>query len=520
MPVRSRSRCSSSESFERASTRSNAHSASSAFDSGRIAPPSPICAGGSSTSVRRGRRASPPKSPMRSKSAAIGGNASWRSGRSVSSVRRREARSRGVARRKRIFCAMRSRSNAPAKHLADRAAPRVLFQQRRDHVVARGDPLRVDERREDPARQHARTHRRRAQVQRCEQRRTRILPLRLRELQMLARRRVDREELAAPVELRLAQPAFAVRDAGAAHECAPAPRERDGPRAIRRSKSPESAARSRASTRPTAGVVSRTPASLERRRENGAQIRRDVRDDFGGSDARQLCEQLVVRVLAFDRGRRRVASRNVRVRERERLAGRGDRGEIVVLLAVEELFLDQRSRRHEAHDVATHEPVGLRELELFGERHHEALPHEAREILRQRMMRHARHRDALSRAGLFTGQRDLQRPARRSPHPRRTPRRSLQRGRAGSPRGVSISSRSTDRASASTSAPTLSPPQRLQIERGQVDARGRYRATPIREALGATHDRSRASPDVGAFDRNVEPRRLSAVRAAASASRA
>ena len=124
MPVRSRSRASSSASFERASVRSAVHSANSASASGRMVTPSPSCAGGSSTSVFRRSSRSGSNSPVLWSSGSIAGGAVWRSGRIASRVRRSEPRSRGVARRKRTFCAMRSRSKARRRtsRIASRAA--------------------------------------------------------------------------------------------------------------------------------------------------------------------------------------------------------------------------------------------------------------------------------------------------------------------------------------------------------------------------------------------------------------
>ena len=99
----------------------------------------------------------------------------------------------------------------------------------------------------------------------------------------------------------------------------------------------------------------------------------------------------------------------VGVGQRERFVDRRDRREVVVGLAVEQLLLDQRARRYEPHDVAANQTIGLRNLELLRERHDEALRDEPREIPRERVMRHPGHRHALTRTGLFAGERDLQR---------------------------------------------------------------------------------------------------------------
>ena len=75
--------------------------------------------------------------------------------------------------------------------------------------------------------------------------------------------------------------------------------------------------------------------------------------------------------------------------------------------AFEQMVFDERAGRDQAHDVAPHEFIGLRRFELFGQRDDETLRHQARQILRERVMRHAGHRDALSAAGFFARERDL-----------------------------------------------------------------------------------------------------------------
>ena len=149
--------------------------------------------------------------------------------------------------------------------------------------------------------------------------------------------------------------------------------------------------------------------ALHRSRDRRAHLAGNVGEDLRRSDARQLGEQFVVRVLARDCGRCRIGRRNVGVCDRKGLARQRDRREIVVLLAVEQLLFDQRSWRHQADDVAPYQPVRLRHLELLGERDDEALLHELCQVAAQGVMRYARHRHALAAAGLFAGERDLQR---------------------------------------------------------------------------------------------------------------
>ncbi len=150
-----------------------------------MTPPSPSCAGGSSTSVRADPRATSSKSAMRATAGAKEAGATCGSGPSTSSVRRSEARSRGPARRKRTFCAMRSRSKQPRSSSRIAVATRMLVEQRLHGILARHDGVAIDQRREDPARKHTRTHRRLALVKRREQRCAGVRTLRARKLQML-----------------------------------------------------------------------------------------------------------------------------------------------------------------------------------------------------------------------------------------------------------------------------------------------------------------------------------------------
>ena len=180
MPVRSRSRCSSSESLERASVRSATHSASSASASrpnhaavaelrGRLVDERCVA----------GRRACRRNHRCAQATAQTPATPACRSGRSISSVRRSEPRSRGVARRKRTFCAIRSRSKAPLRIFADRRAAGMFFKQRRQpRPDARAMRSRSTSGRENPARRACATPSRSRTVERREQRRTRVLTLR------------------------------------------------------------------------------------------------------------------------------------------------------------------------------------------------------------------------------------------------------------------------------------------------------------------------------------------------------
>src|SRR5665213_738335 len=66
--------------------------------------------------------------------------------------------------------------------------------------------------------------------------------------------------------------------------------------------------------------------------------------------------------------------------------------------AIEQMFFDQRPRRHDARDVAPHEPVRHRNLELFGECHDALLRDQFREVTVECVVRHAGHCNSLSAA--------------------------------------------------------------------------------------------------------------------------
>jgi hypothetical protein len=73
------------------------------------------------------------------------------------------------------------------------------------------------------------------------------------------------------------------------------------------------------------------------------------------------------------------------------------------------MFLDERARRDDARDVASHELVRNRNFELIGERYDPSLRDEIGEILIECVIRNAGHRDALTAARFFRRKGDLQR---------------------------------------------------------------------------------------------------------------
>ncbi len=72
----------------------------------------------------------------------------------------------------------------------------------------------------------------------------------------------------------------------------------------------------------------------------------------------------------------------------------------------------QRSRRHDAHDFAPHQPLGLlRVLDLLADGDPEPLLHQLRQVAVHGVIGHAAHRDAAAARVLAArGQRQLQRP--------------------------------------------------------------------------------------------------------------
>jgi hypothetical protein len=77
----------------------------------------------------------------------------------------------------------------------------------------------------------------------------------------------------------------------------------------------------------------------------------------------------------------------------------------------EQLAVGHRPRRDDAHHLALHRPLGGADLaDLFGNRHRLAELDQPREVVLERVHRHAGHRHRLARALAARGQRDVQQP--------------------------------------------------------------------------------------------------------------
>src|SRR5580700_343180 len=295
-----------------------------------------------------------------------------------------------------------------AKNLADCAAARVLAEQRLNYILAPRDRLRIDEWRENPACEQTRAHRSRTRVERCQQCCARVLSLRSGQLEMLARRRIEHQKVAPPIKLRLDRTALTVADAGTLDK-----RRQSLERAVNRERLFEGVAIERAALAhfddPQTRRGEPRAHRLDRGRDRRAHVGRNVGNYLRGIDPGELGEQFVVGVVAGNRRRRGITRRNVGVCQCKGFAGRRNRRQKIILLTVEELLLDQRSRCDEPHDAATDETIRLGNLKLFGEGDDESLLHELCEVSRQRVMRGPGHRNALSAAGLFARERDLQR---------------------------------------------------------------------------------------------------------------
>ena len=200
--------------------------------------------------------------------------------------------------------------------------------------MASRDFVGFDQGCENPAVEHARSHRGRAQVECREQRRFGIETLRAGQLEVFARRWIEDEKLLTPIELRFAETAFAVGDSGSLDERAERVDCSMNRQRLLHRKAVEvrSIARFDQSQR---GCSQTRAGRLDGNRDGRAHLGRNVGNDLRRRYARQLREQLVVRVIAGDRGGGAVTRRDVGVGDCESFAGRRHRGQIVVLFAVE-----------------------------------------------------------------------------------------------------------------------------------------------------------------------------------------
>ena len=103
-------------------------------------------------------------------------------------------------------------------------------------------------------------------------------------------------------------------------------------------------------------------------------------------------------VLTLIFGRRELARGDVHERDaKEPVAPRGNRHQERRFTCIEIPWLGQRSRRHDAHDLAPHQALGLpRILDLFADRNAKTLFHEASDVGVGSMKGDAAHRDALT----------------------------------------------------------------------------------------------------------------------------
>ncbi len=115
------------------------------------------------------------------------------------------------------------------------------------------------------------------------------------------------------------------------------------------------------------------------------------------------------------------------------------------LARVEVVALGQRAGRHDAHDLAPDDALGLAGiLDLIADRDAEALLDQPRQVGVDGVVRHAAHRDR-RRPAVLRSRRQRETRARAPPpaRPRRTSRRSRPCGRTGSRRDTAASRRGT-----------------------------------------------------------------------------
>ncbi len=126
--------------------------------------------------------------------------------------------------------------------------------------------------------------------------------------------------------------------------------------------------------------------------------------------ARLQTRQLVDEIARGQLRGRELARRHVEVRQPAGAAFGQERDQIVRRFRIELLVVDDRSRRHHAHDLALDDAFGqLRILDLLGDRDLEAEGHQARQILLGGVVRHATHRNRVLFALVAAGQRQIER---------------------------------------------------------------------------------------------------------------
>ena len=149
------------------------------------------------------------------------------------------------------------------------------------------------------------------------------------------------------------------------------------------------------------------PAAADGRRQHRA----GGRDDLARLEHGELVGQRLRPVGAVVFRRREFAGGEVEQRDADRAAlavGRRDGHEKRGLARVEKVGVGQRAGRHDAHDFALDEPLGLlRIFDLIADRDAEAFLDEPRDVRVDGVMGHAAHRDAAA-VGVFRSRRERQ----------------------------------------------------------------------------------------------------------------
>ena len=333
--------------------------------------------------------------------------------RDLRELRERVAQSRKLAR---AHVAQRDASDhalhvdGALQCVRERARGARIGTERVDAVVPLGEPRLRPQRLRQPIPQQPAAGRRRARVEQRVQRRRVVAVERDGDLQVAARRRVERHEGAPGLDgqrahvrqRRLLRRARVVQQrAGRA----------DGERNVVGAEPREVQRAELAGHRLLRGLAVELPRGQRPARRRASAQRRGIgvvrHQELRGNDALEHAR----RVRQRDLGQRERARREVEPRDARALAGRDVGGEQAVALGLQQVRVGERARRHDARDLALDRTLARRRVaELFDDHDGLALLHEPRQVRFERVVRHARHRNRRAGGLPARGQRDVEQP--------------------------------------------------------------------------------------------------------------
>jgi hypothetical protein len=291
------------------------------------------------------------------------------------------------------------------QRLAQALAPRIVGHERGDGVVARRRRRCIAQRAGQPFAHQAAAGRADAGVEQGKQRGLRLAGQRARDLEVAARRGVQRNvgPRLLDGEPRNVRERGLLRRPGIVEQCAGrAGRDRRFVRAERAQVLRSEMLRKRACAGRSVEVPGRSQPDRHVTTQDGGFCA--VRDEqLGRLEPLERRDELGGRHV----GERDAARREVQPGHAGALALHDARGEHARAARVEQRRVDERARRHDARDAALDRPLARRRIaELLDYHGRRARAHELREMLLDRMVGNARHRDR--GAGRLSARRERQ----------------------------------------------------------------------------------------------------------------